>query len=86
MENRGWVEHEWEYDEDSDGDKEPVISLAFDFLYARKASHVFKIPLAPHQQVNHIFGQKSLTTKIGLTHSMKNLIWQHNLDIGRVFP
>ena len=51
LESRGMVEREWEYDEGSDGEetKEPVISLAFDFLYARKASHVFKMPLAPHQ-------------------------------------
>jgi len=56
MESRGWVEHEWEKEEDSEGELQPVISLAFDFLYARKASDVFRIPLAPHQQVNHIFG------------------------------
>lgn len=87
LEERGWVENEWEVEEDSDGEAlPPTVSLAFDFLYARKASDVFRIPLAPHQQVNHIFGQKALTTKNGLTHSMKNLIWQHNLDIGRVFP
>lgn len=86
MEKRGWVEHEWEKEEDSEGEMQPVISLAFDFMYARKASDVFRMPLAPHQQVNHIFGQKALTTKVGLTHSMKNLIWQHDLDIGRVWP
>jgi hypothetical protein len=27
-----------------------------------------------------------LTTKVGLTHSMKNLIWNHDMDINEVFP
>ena len=36
--------------------------------------------------MNHFEGTKTLTTKVGLTHSMKNLVWQHDIDINEVFP
>ena len=77
------VEHDWVENEES---KENFTSQAFDFAYFLRARDVFRISLAPNQQVNHIFGQGSLTTKVGLTHNMKNLVWKHNMDIGRVFP
>lgn len=85
FERRGWVEHDWEEIQD------PMVtesfnSLAFDFLYTRQGKDVFRLPLAPHQQVNHILGQNSMTTKVGLTHNMKNLVWKQNMDIARVFP
>ena len=83
LERRGMVEHDWVENEDS---KENFTSQAFDFAYFLKARDVFRISLAPNMQVNHIFGQGSLTTKVGLTHNMKNLVWKHNMDIGRVFP
>lgn len=81
---RGMVEHDWEEIEDSN--EHFFTSLAFDFCYFKRARDVFRISLAPNQQVNHIFGQNSITTKVGLTHNMKNLVWKHNLDISRVFP
>ena len=31
-------------------------------------------------------GESAITSKVGLTHNMKNLIWRENIDIGRVFP
>ena len=83
LNRRGMVEHDWEEIEDS---KENFTSQAFDFFYALRARDVFRISLAPNQQVNHILGQTSLTTKVGLTHNMKNLVWRHNMDISRVFP
>lgn len=27
-----------------------------------------------------------MTTKVGLTHNIKNLVWHHKMDIGTVFP
>jgi len=42
--------------------------------------------LGKDQVVNRILGEPSITTKVGLTHSMKNLVWRDNIDIGRVFP
>ena len=70
------------------GDKNSdfFLSQAFDFLYALRAKDVYRLPLAPNQFANHIFGQNAITTKVGLTHNMKNLVWKHNMDIGRVFP
>jgi hypothetical protein len=44
------------------------------------------MPLADFQYVNHILGTKALTTKVGLTHMMKNLIWLHDRDINQTFP
>mmetsp|Transcript_865 Transcript_865/g.1312 ORF Transcript_865/g.1312 Transcript_865/m.1312 type:complete len:101 (-) Transcript_865:1340-1642(-) len=52
---RGWVEHDWEEVQDAVV-TEHFISLAFDFLYARAGKDVFRLPLAPNQQVNHILG------------------------------
>ena len=50
---RGMVEHDWE---EVEGSKENFTSLAFDFAYFLRARDVFRISLAPHQQVNHIAG------------------------------
>lgn len=77
------VEHDWTEGEDS---KEDFSSQAFDFLYTIRGSDVYRIPLAPNQLVNHIFGENALTTKVGLTHNMKSLVWKHKMDIGKVFP
>lgn len=57
-------------------------------MYATKSKDCFRIPnLVPHlQHLNHFEGTKSLTTKVGLTHNMKNLIWKHTIDIDMTFP
>ena len=83
LERRGMVENDWPEDEEN---KEKFVSQAFDFLYAKKVLDIIRIPLAPNQQVNAIIGQNALTTKVGLTHNMKNLVWIYNMDIGRTFP
>ena len=36
--------------------------------------------------VNHFFKNNLLTTKVGITHSLKNLIWWNNVDINIFFP
>ena len=84
MNQRGWIEHDWVMVGDKNSDF--FLSQAFDFLYALRAKDVYRLPLAPNQFANHIFGQNAITTKVGLTHNMKNLVWKHNMDIGRVFP
>jgi hypothetical protein len=56
------------------------------FLYTTKSRDAFNVPLLEWQYVNHIGGAKALTTKVGLTHSMNNLIWQHDRDISLTFP
>ena len=56
------------------------------YVYSTKARDAFKMPLPNDQYVNHIKGVQLLSTKVGLTHSMKNLVWNTNFDIGSVFP
>lgn len=59
---------------------------AFHFLYSTKSKDAFAFKTASFQQINHFQGTKALTTKVGLTHNMKNLVWQHDMDINEVFP
>jgi len=73
----GMVEYDWQ----PKYEKEKFIQTGWHFLYTTKARDAFRMPLAEFQYVNHILGSKALTTKIGLTHMMKNLIWQHDRDI-----
>jgi hypothetical protein len=61
-------------------------STAWHFLYATKSRDAFNVPLLEWQYVNHIGGAKAITTKVGLTHSMKSLIWQCDRDINQTFP
>jgi tubulin monoglycylase TTLL3/8 len=86
MLRRGWVEHE----SHATGVKtasDKFKSNAFHFLYSTKAKDIFRIPnLAGSQNINHFEGTKALTTKVGLTHNMKNLIWRHTIDIDAFFP
>lgn len=77
-----WVENDWQ----PKSEKDKFKSQAWDFFYPVKARDAFRIPLAPEQFINHIQGFKSLTTKVGLTHNMKNLVWEHSIDIGKIFP
>eukprot|EP00347_Sterkiella_histriomuscorum_P020315 403338280 len=77
---RGWVEHVRQADEKFN-------SLAFHFLYATKSKDIFRIHnISSIQHTNHFEGAKSLTTKVGLTHNMKNLVLKHNIDIDSSFP
>jgi len=80
--NRGWVEHE------AQKEGENFVSNAFHLLYSVKAKDCFRIPdvVPQFQHMNHFEGTKGLTTKVGLTHNMKNLIWRHNMDIDLFFP
>ena len=81
-EKHGWVENPIEnFDNASD-----YRIHAFHFLYTTKSRDAFRFQTASFQQVNHFEGTKALTTKVGLTHNMKNLVWQHDVDINEVFP
>ena len=68
---KGWVENPVSnFDNDND-----YRNHAFHFIYTTKSRDAFKFQTAPWQQLNHYEGTKTLTTKVGLTHSMKNLVW-----------
>jgi hypothetical protein len=85
---RGWVEHTHSATGATHG-SDKFKSNAFEFLYTTKAKDCFRIAnLAASQHLNHFEGTKALTTKVGLTHNMKNLVWDKNgnLDIDAFFP
>lgn len=39
-----------------------------------------------HQIVNHFLNNNLITTKVGICHSLKNLVWWNNVEIDSFFP
>lgn len=74
LKSRGWVENK---------DKD---SPCYDFLWTLMTKDVKHNELSPHQIVNHFSTATSITTKVGLTHSLKNLIWFNAVDIDTFYP
>ncbi len=74
LKSRGWVENK-ERD-----------SPCFDFLWTLMTKDVPNNELLPHQIVNHFPTATWITTKVGLTHSLKNLIWFNSVDIDTFYP
>ena len=74
LKQRGWVENK-------DGD-----SLCFDLKWMLKSKDIPTNDLTPNQIVNHFYKATSITTKVGLTHSLKNLIWFNAVDIDTFYP
>lgn len=61
-------------------------SPIFDLKFAIKQSDVCSTDLQDFQIVNHFLKNNLITTKVGLTNSLKNLIWWNNVDIDSFFP
>jgi tubulin monoglycylase TTLL3/8 len=74
LKKRGWVENK---DRDS---------VCFDLKWTLKTKDIDVNKLEEHQIVNHFAKATSITTKVGLTHSLKNLIWFNNVDIDTFYP
>ena len=74
LKTRGWVENK---------DKE---SPCYDFMWTLMTKDVPHNDLLPNQIVNHFPTATSITTKVGLTHSLKNLIWFNAVDIDAFYP
>lgn len=74
LKQRGWVENK---------DKD---SCCFDLKYTLKTSDIDYAALQPYQISNHFGKTTSITTKVGLTHSLKNLIWFNNVDVDTFYP
>lgn len=74
LKERGWVENK---------EKD---SPCYDFLWTLMTKDVQHNTLQPHQIVNHFPTATSITTKVGLTHSLKNLIWFNSVDIDTFYP
>jgi tubulin monoglycylase TTLL3/8 len=69
---RGWYENP---------DKE---SPVFDFKFAIKSDNPAE--LKDFQITNHFMKNNVITTKVGLCHSLKNLIWWNNVEVDTFFP
>ena len=74
LESRGWIENE---------DKK---SPCFDLKWTVKIVDVESTALMEHQTVNHFPKTPLITSKVGLTHSLRNLFWFRNVDINTFYP
>eukprot|EP00347_Sterkiella_histriomuscorum_P014185 403361837 len=61
-------------------------STIFDLKFAIKMTDVCTQDLQDFQLVNHFFKNNLITTKTGLCHSLKNLVWWNNVEIDAFFP
>jgi len=74
LKKRGWIENK---DHDSP---------CFAFKWTLKSKDINHNALKPGQYVNHFPKASAITTKVGLMHNLKNLIWFNNIDIETFYP
>ena len=74
LRKRGWVEN-----------KDPD-SPCFDLKWTLRSKDIDHNALKPGQLVNHFPKASAITTKVGLMHNLKNLIWFNNIDIETFYP
>ena len=74
LKRRGWVQNK---------DTE---SPCFDLIWRVKNVDIPHKDLQPHQICNHFQAASIISTKVGLTHSLRNLIWFNAVDIDTFYP
>lgn len=74
LRKRGWIEN-----------KDPD-SPCFDLKWTLRSKDIDHNALKPGQLVNHFPKASAITTKVGLMHNLKNLIWFNNIDIETFYP
>lgn len=74
LRRRGWVENK------------DANSPCFDLKWTLRAKDIDHNSLQHHQLVNHFPKAQAITTKVGLMHNLKNLIWFNNIDIETFYP
>jgi tubulin monoglycylase TTLL3/8 len=61
-------------------------SPVFDLKFAIKQSEVCNNEIQDFQIVNHFLKNNLITTKVGISKSLKNLVWWNEVDINSFFP
>jgi len=74
LRKRGWVENK------------DHASPCFDLKWTLKSKDINHNELKNDQLVNHFPKAQAITTKVGLMHNLKNLIWFNNIDIETFYP
>ena len=75
---KGWVENVLP------AGTEPT--MAFHFLYTVKPKPIFRLPVAPSQFINRNDDTRGLTSKVGLSHNLKRLVFDHGRNVDSFFP
>lgn len=74
LEKRGWY-----YNQEK-------VSPFFDLKWSLKSDDLKAYKLEKHQYVNHFFQNTAITTKVGLLHNLRNMVWHQSMDIDTIFP
>lgn len=62
------------------------LSPFFDLKWSLKSDDLKAVKLEKHQYVNHFFQNTAITTKVGLLHNLRSIVWHQSLDIDTIFP
>ncbi len=74
LKKRGWLENKQQN------------SNCFDFKWVINNKEIDYSSLQEYQVVNHFDKNGVITTKVGLCHNLRNLIWYNNVDIDTFYP
>lgn len=58
----------------------------FDLKWSLKSDDLKGCKLEKYQYVNHFFQNTAITTKVGLLHNLRNLVWHQSFDVDTLFP
>ncbi|DBA05064.1 TPA: hypothetical protein N0F65_000752 [Lagenidium giganteum] len=62
------------------------MSPFFDLKWSLKSDDLKGIKLEKDQYVNHFFQNTAITTKVGLLHNLRSIVWHQSVDVDTLFP